>query len=88
MNCQLRRDVYGAVSLLGEKFCFFLQDIFIDVLKALPDKGMMALVNKFDFFKTGILSCLRLVLFFSPSALRLTLHEGSLVWFQLGRFRV
>ena len=42
---------------------------------------MKDILNESNFPEIGILSSLALVLF-SPSALRLTLHEVSLVWFQ------
>ena len=54
---------------------FFCKDIFGDVSKALAVKEIQAIPDTSNFLETGILPYLRLVLFFSPPALRLTPHE-------------
>jgi len=47
---------------------------------------MKDILHQSNFLEIGTLSSLRLVLL-SPSALRLTLHEVSLVWFRIVRVR-
>ena len=46
--------------------------MFGDIQSALPIKGMKATLNTSNFLEEDMLSNLRLVLFFSPLALRLT----------------
>lgn len=51
---------------------FFCKDIFSQTQKALSAKEVQAIPDTSNFWKTGILPYLRLVLFLSPPASRLT----------------
>lgn len=58
---------------------FFCKDIFGDVPKALPVKGMKALPDTSNFLETGILPYFGLSLFLSPPALHPTRVSSCLV---------
>jgi len=70
-------DKSRTFGFLGKNPMFSCKDIFVDVQKTLPIKGMKPIQHTSNFFEMGILLCLRLVLFLSSDALRLTLHEVS-----------
>ncbi len=53
------------------------KDTFGDVPKALPVKEIKTIPDTFNFLELGILLYLRLVLFLSPLALRLTPYGCS-----------
>ncbi len=65
---------------------FFCKDISGEVQKVLSAKDVIQGTS--NLLKTGIPPYLRLVLFLSPPALRLTPHEFPLVWFRLCQVRL